>query len=156
MWSSPHALCMEHHGPETLTEPKISEKPPVGRQLHSGPRIERRGSLLSSQGEVRACLLLQAELAAAKPLEPQGATGGSVSPSKASDCPRPGPSQLWLGQLQQWALCPRGAAKEKVGCAPYLTLTVSELFPWAWVWFLEESGRTEEQQEPSEPVPAPS
>lgn len=36
MWSSPHALCMEHHRPETLTEPEISEKPPVGRQLYSG------------------------------------------------------------------------------------------------------------------------
>lgn len=32
-----YALHMEHHRPETLTEPKISEKVPVGRQLFSGP-----------------------------------------------------------------------------------------------------------------------
>lgn len=33
----PYALRMEQHRPETLTEPKISEKPPVGKQLFSGP-----------------------------------------------------------------------------------------------------------------------
>lgn len=98
---APSALCMEHHRPETLTEPKSSEKPPVGRQLYSGPLNGKKGPLLSSGGEIRACVLLQAEVAAAKLLEPQGATGGSVSPNKASDCPRPGPSQLWLGQQQQ-------------------------------------------------------
>lgn len=35
--ASPLAIFMEHHRPETLAEPKISEKPPMGRQLFPGP-----------------------------------------------------------------------------------------------------------------------
>lgn len=57
-------------------------------------------------------LCLQAEMATTKPLAPQGATGGSVSPKKSLSGARPLPTAAAA------ETCPRRVAEEKVGPMP--------------------------------------
>lgn len=81
MWSSPHALCMEHHRPETLSL-RFQKSPLWGGSYALGP-------LPSSRGEIRACVLLHAErqqLSLWNPREQQGVQSHPVKPY----CPRPG------------------------------------------------------------------
>lgn len=80
--SSPD-IFMERRSPETLTETNVSKKPPVGRQHSLGPLNRKRVPCSAHEGQLEHVFCLQAELAAAKLLGPQGATGGSVSPKKS-------------------------------------------------------------------------
>lgn len=136
------AIFMEHHRPETLAEPNTSERPPVGRQLFPGPLNRKRG-------RSEHVLCLQAELATAKPLAPQGATGGSVSLRKASDCLGPGPCQLCSNSKET---CSRRVAEEKVGPMPSSQRNCCRTLPWdlgvlsGGKWGQDQSGRSPQGQ----------
>lgn len=106
VWSSPHALCMEHHRPETLSL-RFQKSPPWGGSYALGP-------LPSSRGEIRACVLLHAEcqqLSLWNPREQQGVQSHSVKPLTV-----PGQAQPPLaGPPAATSAVPKGSEKGEGG-----------------------------------------